>query len=111
MPVRAESVLQQQHQSQACCASWKGSAALVWAGEVMCMLQVGVQEKTTFVQNGMQLKGAALYSSVIQLAAAIQVFLFVTAILVLYHHAAPAATNKRSNDSSQLLPDVISQEA
>ena len=76
-----------------------------------CLLQVGVQEKTTFVQNSMQLKGAALYSSVIQLAAAIQVFLFVTAILVLYHHAAPPSANKRSNDSSQLLPDVISQEA
>ena len=75
------------------------------------LLQVGVQEKTTFVQNGMQLKGAALYSSVIQLAAAIQVFLFVTAILVLYHHAAPPSANKRSNDNSQLLPDVISQEA
>ena len=79
--------------------------------QIECLLQVGVQEKTTFVQKGMQLKGAALYSSVIQLAAAIQVFLFVTAILVLYHHAAPPAANKRSNDSSQLLPDVISQEA
>ncbi|KAL3135516.1 hypothetical protein ABBQ38_005996 [Trebouxia sp. C0009 RCD-2024] len=77
----------------------------------LATMAVGVQEKTTFVQNGMQLKGAALYSSVIQLAAAIQVFLFVTGILVLYHHAAPSAVNKRSNDNSELLPDVISQEA
>lgn len=83
---------------------------LIWSDHLTCVLQVGVQEKTTFVQNGMQLKGAALYSSVIQLAAAIQVFLFVTNILVLYHHAAPPATNKRSNDNSELLPDVITQE-
>ena len=75
------------------------------------MLQVGVQEKTTFVQNGMQLSGAALYSSVISTAAAIQVFLFVTGILVLYHHASPPSGNKKSNDSSHLIPDMVSQES
>ena len=59
----------------------------------------------------MQLSGAALYSSVVRIAAAIQVFLFVTGILVLYHHAASPAGNKKSNDGSLLLPDVVSQEA
>ena len=91
--------------------SWKILQNLSGWVTSQLVLQVGVQEKTTFVQNGMQLKGAALYSSVIQLAAAIQVCLFVTGILVLYHHAAPPAGNKRSNDNSELLPDVMSQEA
>ena len=72
-------------------------------------LQVGVQEKTTFVQNGMQLSGSALYSSVIQLAAVIQVFLFLTATFVLFHHAGPPAPTRKTGDNSQLLPDVMSQ--
>ena len=80
------------------------------AETVSCVLQVGVQEKTTFVQNGMQLSGAALYSSVIQLAAAIQIFLLLTGILVLFHHASPPAPARKQGES-QLLADVLSQEA
>ncbi len=71
------------------------------------LLQVGVQEKTTFVQNGMQLSGSALYSSVIQLAAVIQVFLFLTGTLVLFHHAGPAAPSRKTGDNSQLLAYII----
>ncbi len=74
-------------------------------------LQVGVQEKTTFVQQGMALSGSALYSSVIQIAAVIQIFLFLTATLVLLHHVGSPASTRKSSDNSQLLPDVISQEA
>lgn len=78
--------------------------------EVCCnshaLVQVGVQEKTTFVQTGMALSGSALYSSVIQLAAAIQIFLLLTGILVLFHHAAPPTAPRKQNDS-QLLADVL----
>ena len=73
-------------------------------------LQVGIQEKTTFVQNGKQLSGAALYSSVIEIAAAIELFLLFTGTLVLFHHASPPAA-PRKQDDSQLLADVLSQDA
>ena len=62
------------------------------------------------MQNGMQLSGAGLYSSVIQLAAAIQIFLLLTGVLVLFHHSSPPAPARKSGDS-QLLADVLSQEA
>lgn len=77
----------------------------------LATMAVGIQEKTTFVQTGMQLSGSALYSSVVQLAAVIQIFLFFTATLVLFHHAGPPASTRKAGDNSQLLPDVISQES
>ena len=52
-------------------------------------LQVGVQEKTAFVQA--YGKPASLYAPIMCLPAVIQVLLLLTAMAVLFHHAPPAA--------------------
>ncbi len=52
-------------------------------------MAVGIQEKTTFVQTSMQLSGAGLRDSVIAIPAALQIFLALTGLLVLSHHAVP----------------------
>ena len=52
-------------------------------------MAVGIQEKTSFVQTSMQLSGAGLRDSVIAIPAALQIFLALTGLLVLSHHAVP----------------------
>lgn len=51
-------------------------------------LQVGIQEKCTFIQL---LQKPNVYSAVLRLPAVLQLLLAATAMAVLFHHAPPAA--------------------
>jgi cytochrome b-561 len=51
----------------------------------------GLQEKTTFLQMGKKLAGDEVYGPAMRLPALALLMLAVTALLVLYHHAPPAA--------------------
>ena len=66
--------------------------------------QVGIQEKVGFVVSAKKLAGAGLYTGYVRLPAAIEVFLALTGMLVLYHHV-PGSASRRTDDS--LLPDVM----
>ena len=67
-------------------------------------MAVGVQEKTAFVQAGMQLSGAGLRDSVIAIPAALQVFLALTGLLVLSHHVMPV--REKGTEDPALLDDA-----
>ncbi len=74
---------------------------------IACALrQVGIQEKVGFVLAGKKAPG--MYSGYVRLPAAIEVFLALTGMLVLYHHV-PGSASRRTDDS--LLPDVLSSDA
>jgi hypothetical protein len=50
-------------------------------------VQVGIQEKTTFMQLGNHLPGSALYNSYLKIPASLQLLVAFTGLFVLYHHA------------------------
>ena len=72
----------------------------------ICVPQVGIQEKVGFVLAAKKAPG--MYSGYVRLPAAIEVFLALTGLLVLYHHV-PGSASRRTDDS--LLPDVLSSDA
>lgn len=57
----------------------------------MATIATGVQEKTTFVQMGKKLSGEQVFDPIMRLPATIVLMLALTALLVLFHHAPPAA--------------------
>ena len=65
---------------------------------------MGLQEKVGFVVSAKKLSGAGLYSGYVRLPAAIEIFLALTGMLVLYHHV-PGSAARRTDDS--LLADVL----
>lgn len=67
-------------------------------------VQVGIQEKTTFVQQMKSLSGAALFSDNFKLPAALNLLIAFTGLLVLYHHV-PDTTAKQSYDDGGLLEE------
>ncbi len=66
--------------------------------------QAGLQEKVGFVVAAKKLSGAGLYSGYVRLPAAIEVFLALTGMLVLFHHV-PGPAGRRADDA--LLADVL----
>ena len=65
---------------------------------------MGIQEKTTFVQQGKSLSGAALFTDYLKIPAALQLLLAFTGLLVLYHHV-PNPPTKEVNDGAVLLEE------
>lgn len=76
----------------------------------MLSMQVGIQEKTTFMQDGMKLQGSALYRSYLKIPATLQLLLALTGLFVLYHHAPSAAARKTDDDTTTLLEDALRSE-
>ena len=66
--------------------------------------QVGVQEKVGFVVAAKGLSGAGLYSGAVRLPAAIEVFLVLTGLFVMWHHLAGSTTDPASDATTGLLP-------
>lgn len=67
-------------------------------------LQMGIQEKTTFVQMGKSLQGAGLFSDYLKIPASLVLLLAFTGIFVLYHHM-PGPQVKTANDDAVLLEE------
>lgn len=65
--------------------------------------QVGIQEKVGFVVSAKGLSGAGLYSGVVRLPAAIEVFLVLTGLLVMWHHLAPSNPVSANASTTGLL--------
>ena len=68
------------------------------------VVQVGIQEKVGFVVSAKGLAGAGLYSGVVRLPAAIEVFLVLTGLLVMWHHLAPGNPATEGETTTGLLP-------
>jgi len=68
------------------------------------MWQVGIQEKVQFVVGAKKLSGAGLFTATVRLPAAIEVFLVLTGILVMWHHFAPSKAASSESSTSALLP-------
>lgn len=68
------------------------------------LLQTGIQEKTTFVQNGKSLSGGALFSDTLKIPASLLLLLAFTGILVLYHHM-PGPQSKEVRNDDVLLEE------
>ena len=68
------------------------------------LFQVGIQEKVGFVVSAKKLSGAGLYSGMVRLPAAIEVFLVLTGLLVMWHHLAPSKPASANGASTGLLP-------
>lgn len=60
-------------------------------------MQVGIQEKTTFVQTSQK---PSLFAAVMKLPATLNLLLALTTMAVLYHHAAPAAIDETPQGDS-----------
>lgn len=66
-------------------------------------LQVGIQEKVGFVVSAKGLSGEGLYTGTVRLPAAIEVFLVLTGLFVMWHHLAPSNTGSASPSTTGLL--------
>ena len=69
-------------------------------------MQTGIQEKTTFLQNGMKLSGSQLYSDNLTIPASLLLLLAFTGLLVLYHHTPTAVQDSKApnvHEQNQLL--------
>jgi hypothetical protein len=68
----------------------------------------GIQEKTTFLQTGLKLAGDQVYGPVMRLPALVLLMLALTALLVMFHHAPPAAPPA---DKELLAPGMARHES
>jgi hypothetical protein len=91
-----------------CSSQSSDSGKCKFSGHVCAGLQVGLQEKTQFVAAAKKLSGSALFSANVRFPAAIEIFLALTGLAVLFHHL-PGTGARRDADS--LLPDVLADTA
>ena len=76
----------------------------------LILMQVGIQEKTTFLQQGNKWQGAALFTDNLKIPAALLLLIAFTGILVLYHHVPPPMTKGSNNDRVLLEEEVADPE-